>query len=217
VSGPRRLKWPVKLALALAVAGAFGFLFMRSVRTSRAEPYTVSAESLRGWRVELEVPSGPGSPVLVLRPPAKLAAGLFQQIFSRNMESLTSPANGGIPLLLGAEFERSFAGRVTPEALLAAAQAAVLDGTTVAPRCLGYRRVSDINMPHQLYFVLFEDAAVDRFRRHLRTLAGSDFDPAAQSPVLIVAATDGHFERWLPLRADAKVDCVAPIAVAGDP
>jgi hypothetical protein len=210
------MKWPVKLALALAVAGAFGILFWRSVRTSRAEPYTVSAESLRGWRVELEAPSGPASPVLVLRPPASLAAGLFQQIFSRNMESLTSPANGGIPLLLAAEFERSFAGRVTPEALLAAAQAAGLDGTTVAPRCLAYRRVSDINMPHQLFFVLFEDAAVDRFRRHLRTLAGSDFDPAAQSPVLIVGATDGHFERWLPLRADGKADCVAPVTVAGD-
>jgi hypothetical protein len=176
----------------------------------------VGSASLRGWTIEFEPPSGPASPVLVLRPPHSLASGLFQQIFSRNMESLTMPAHGSIPLLLADEFERSFAGRVTPEALVAAAQAAGLDATTVAPRCLAYRRVSDIERPHQLYFVLFEDAAVQRFRGQLRAMATPDFEPAAQSPVLFVGATDERFDRWLPLRADPKTDCVAPIAINPD-
>ena len=37
------------------------------------------------------------------------------------------------------------------------------------------------------------------------------FDPAALSPVLIVAGVDENFDRWLPLRADPDADCLAPI------
>jgi hypothetical protein len=210
------MKWPVKVGLAVVAVSAFGFLFLRSVRHSRAEPYVLGPASLQGWTGELESPSGPRDPLLVLRPAAGLVGGLFQQLFARNMESMVSPAQGIIPLLLAGEFERSFAGRVTPEALLAAAQAAGLDATTVAPRCMGHRRATDTEVPRQLYFVLFQDQAVERFRRQLRTMATSDFDPAAQSPVLFVGATDGRFESWLPLRADAKADCVAPIAIERD-
>jgi hypothetical protein len=38
------------------------------------------------------------------------------------------------------------------------------------------------------------------------------FDPAVQSPVLIVAATDVDFDRWLPIQA-TEAECLAPIAV----
>ena len=41
----------------------------------------------------------------------------------------------------------------------------------------------------------------------------SEFDPAALCPVLLVAASDPAFGRWLPLRADPATDCVAPIVV----
>ena len=36
---------------------------------------------------------------------------------------------------------------------------------------------------------------------------------AALSPVLIVAALDGNFGRWMPLRANPDVDCLAPVEV----
>jgi len=64
--------------------------------------------------------------------------------------------------------------------------------------------------------VLFDWPLFDEFRRQVsqRLREGgqsSAFDAAAQSPILIVAATDAAFSRWLPLRADADKDCFAPI------
>ena len=81
------------------------------------------------------------------------------------------------------------------------------------------RRVSQPGSTRQVYFVLFELPPFDEFRRQvfqrLRDAGGrtSTFDPAALSPVLIVAATDAAFSRWLPLRARTDEDCFAPIAL----
>ena len=60
---PRKINWSVKFAAAVVVVSVFGFLFLRSVRSSRAEPYVIAAESLRGWTLELAPPSGPNSPL----------------------------------------------------------------------------------------------------------------------------------------------------------
>jgi hypothetical protein len=30
---------------------------------------------------------------------------------------------------------------------------------------------------------------------------------------MMIAATDADFDRWLPIRANADADCVAPIAI----
>jgi hypothetical protein len=70
-----------------------------------------------------------------------------------------------------------------------------------------------------VYFVLLDAASFDRFRQQLSELlrgAGRDpflFDPAALSPVLIIAGLDGAFGRWMPLRADPEADCLAPVDV----
>lgn len=212
-------KTVIKIGVALVAVAGLGFLFMRSLSSTRAEPYPVPVEHLRNWTLALEAATGPREPVLILRAPANLVGGLFNLVFKRTMESLNQPGGAGIPLLLREEYDRAFAGRVTPNALLEVARAAGLDGITPVPRCLANRRYSDTRITQQLYFVLFDLPEYTRFRQQAAALLGggasrSTFDPEAQSPVLFVAAAESTFNRWLPLRADAK-DCVAPIEVEG--
>ena len=47
----------------------------------------------------------------------------------------------------------------------------------------------------------------------MRAASGSGLDPAALTPVLIVAGSDAQFGRWLPLRAESADDCLAPMAI----
>lgn len=206
-----------KIVVAVAVLAALGFLFMRSVHDARSTPYTVPPRLLRGWTVTFEPASSPSAPVLVLRPPEELMGGLFNQVFRRAMESLSAPAGPGIPLVLKGEFDRAFAGHVAADALATAAERAGLGAATLEPRCLGYRRVSSSDATRQLYFALFDAPAFQRFRQQLGALAGggADFDPAALSPVLFVAASQRDFDRWMPFRLDVKADCIAPLT-AGD-
>jgi hypothetical protein len=206
-------KRPVKILVALVVFAGLGFLFVRSATQSRAEPYKVAREQLSGWSVGLVSESNPGKALLVLRPPQGLVGGLFQQIFARAMESLSSPAAEGMPLVMRAEAQRAFGDEMSPEVLLATARSAGLEGATLQPRCLGYRRVSDPAGTRQLYFLLFDAPAFSRFRQQLAGMArgGGRFDPDEVSPVLLIAGADTSFEAWLPLRADPGKDCVAPI------
>ena len=215
---PPRSNLLLKIVVALGVLAGVGFLFIRSVRSTRSEPYTIKGEHLRGWTVALEPAPGPTAPMLVLEPPPDLPRAVFHQIFARAMESLNAPTSGGIPLVLQGEFDRVFAGRVTPDALVAAAHTAGLGSAAMEARCLAYRRISEPGSTRQVYFVLFNAPAFTRFREQIGTLvdraaSGADFDPAALSPVLFVAASDPGFNRWLPLRADPGADCVAPIAI----
>jgi hypothetical protein len=106
---------------------------------------------------------------------------------------------------------------LTPEALLSAARDAGLGSTPLQPRCLGHRRVSEPGSTREVYFVLFDAPAFGRFRDRIATLLGSGFDPAAQSPVLLVAVADSNVGDWLPLRANPQEDCVAPIVVGSKP
>lgn len=127
------------------------------------------------------------------------------------------PMVPAIPLVLKGEFDRAFAGGVTPNALIAAARSAGLESGSVAPRCLAYRRVSEPGATRQLYFVLLNAPAFERFRQQIASLRDGHavptdtFDPAALSPVLFIGASDSAFNRWLPLRADPNTDCLAPI------
>jgi hypothetical protein len=220
----KRLTLPMKLAIAAALVGAFAFLFLRSIRSSRSEPYKVDPNQLRDWTITVEHASGPKDPLLMLKPPAALTRGLFSQIFTRYMESMVSPAEAGIPLLLEGEFEESFAARTTPEALADRARRAGLDATTVPPRCMAYRRTSEPRMTRVLLYVVFGGDAFAKWRRDLQAIlppgqgavaAGGQslFDPAALSPILFVASSDADFGRWLPLRANSEAECIAPIEV----
>jgi hypothetical protein len=207
----------VKILVALTVVAVIAFLFVRSAQNARESPYSVNAAHLRNWTLASENAPLPAAPVLVLRAAQELGPSLFRQVFARGMESLTAPAIGTIPLLLRSEFDSAFAGRMTVGALLATARAAGLESATFTPRCLAHRRVSDPGVTRQLYFLLFDAPACDRFRQQIATLpeaAEGTFDATALSPIMFVGASEDSLNRWLPLRADPDADCVAPIVTA---
>jgi hypothetical protein len=194
-------------------------LFLRSVRSTRAEPFAVKRESLTGWTLVLQPPQDPLGSWLALSPPAQLAMSLGREIFSRGGESVSYPTPPLVPLLLQSEFKRAFAGTVLTENIVSLARAARFESAAWAPHCMGHRRVSEGRVSRGVYFVLLDATPFDRFRQQLSDLlraTGQDpflFDPVALSPVLIVAGLDGNFDRWMPLRADPKADCVAPVEV----
>jgi hypothetical protein len=208
----------IKVAVGVVALGVLGVLFVRSARSVRAEPFDVARDRLARWTLEIDPDPNASGVVLALRPQRELASALFNQVFARAGESLNSPIPAEMPLVLQSEVNR-VPGALAPEALLAVARAAGLESATFEPRCMAHRRVSQPGLTRQVYFLLFEWPAFDEFRRQLaqrmRNSGGSasTFDPAAQSPVVIVAASDAAFSRWLPLRANADEDCFAPIAV----
>lgn len=211
----------IKVAAVFAALGVLGVLFVRSAQSSRTEPYTVARDRLAGWTLALEteaVTARSGS-VLTLRPNADLASRLGTQIFRRAGESLNYPNPAGMSLVLRSELDRAAPGALTPEALLGTARAAGLETAAFEPRCMGHRRVSEPGVTRGVYFVVFDSPAFVAFRQQVATqvrAAGggaSLFDPAAMSPVLIVAGLDGGFSRWLPIKVDPQTDCVAPVTV----
>jgi hypothetical protein len=210
-----------RLLILLAVLAVLGYLFARSLHDTRTAPYTVAPAHLQGWTLAIYESSRGSEPFLVLQPPPQLMTSLSRQIFTRAMESQSVPPTPGIPLVLRAEFERAFASELTPAALLEAAREAGIEQEPVRPRCLAVRRESRPGLTRQLQFVLFDSPDIEATRRALAALvddggAAGAFDPAALSPALFVVASDADFGHWLPLRADADADCVAPVVVEGD-
>jgi len=207
----------IKAAVGLVALGVVGVLFVRSARSVRAEPFKVPRDRLTRWTLAIEPPASESGVVLELRPPRELAAALFSDVFSRSGESLSGPVPAAMPLVLQRELDARAAATLNPDALLALARAAGFESATLEPRCMAHRRVSAPGVTRQMYFVLFDVPAFDEFRRQvsqrLREAGAGSFDPAAQSPVLIVAASDPAFSQWLPLRADADQECFAPIDV----
>jgi hypothetical protein len=197
-----------KLAAGLGVVTAFGFLFMRSLHDTTTTPYTAERQHLRSWTLVLEPASRPNDPLLAMRPAPELAGGLFQQVFSRTMESLSAPIAPAVPLVLLGEFDRVVRDRLTPDALLAAARAAKLETAAITPRCVVHRRVSEPGGSRQLFFVFFDAPSVSQFRQQL------GLDPAALSPVLFIAGAGADFNSWLPQRVNSEAECLASIETA---
>jgi hypothetical protein len=206
-----------KKVLVLVVAlGALGYLFVRSLHSTRSEPYPMPASHLRGWTLALEAPGSPTGAVLSLRPPAALSPMLFKQVFERAMESLAAPGVAGMPLVLAHEFEQALAATATAERLLAMARESGLEREPLEAQCLAHRRVSEPGVTRFVYAASFRSAAYDRFRNTLAAVArerggaASVFDPAAQSPLVIIGASDASFARWLPWRV-REAECLAPL------
>lgn len=201
------------LVVALAV---LGFLFVRSLKSTRSEPYPIQASHLRGWTLAVEAPGSPTGAALSLRPPAAFPPVLFKQIFERAMESLAAPGVPGMPLVLVHEFEQAFAGTVTAERLLEMARNGGLEREPLEAVCIAHRRVSDPGVTRFVYVAVFRSAAYDRFRNDVAQLAhesagaASVFDAAAQSPLVIIGASDASFARWLPWRV-SEAECLAPL------
>jgi hypothetical protein len=198
----------IKALIALVVLAGAGWLFVRSAQDARAEPYLISASHLRGWTLGIDTAADSQGSVVSLRPQPELPMNLFRQLFSRQMESMGTPSMPGIPLALRQELPPT----VTPEQVLALAQAAGLDRSTITPTCVGYRRVSAMGATKQLYYLVFSVSGFEAFRATLGQQAGPTFKADALSPVLMMAAQP-DFTGWMPIGADAQRDCVAPITV----
>jgi len=207
----------IKIIVAVALLGGLGVLFVRSARSVRSEPYEIARTRLSGWTLAIDPSPNPSGVLLGLQPDKETAAMLFGQVFSRTGESLSGPVPAAIPLVLQSEFDRARAGTLTPDALLASARGARVESSAFEPRCMAERRISGPGITRQVYFVRFEWPAFNALRQQvaqqMRGAGGSGLDPAALSPVLIVAASDAAFRGWLPLRAEAEDDCLAPMAV----
>jgi hypothetical protein len=211
------MKLLIKLVVVVAVLSGFLYLFLHTAKDVRSEPYTTQRQHLQPWTLSIETATRSTSPMLVVRPPQEFAGGLFSQVFQRMMESMKGTSGGGMPLVLRDEYELALAGRFTPEALLEAARAAGIESSTMTPVCVAVRRISEPGLTRQMYFVIFDAPAVVAFRqqlaKELQAAPTAVFDPAALSPVMIIGGSDAEFDRWLPIRADADVDCVAPITI----
>jgi hypothetical protein len=208
----------VKIAVIVFLLAGLGFLFMRSLRNDRSRPYTVARGHLKNWTIVMQPASRPADPMIALRPPPDLVPSLFSQVFSRAMESLRSPAESAMPLLLKGEFDRALNGHVTPDMLAAAARTAGLESVELRPRCLIHKYVSEPGEIRQLFVILFDAPEFTRFREQIAGMvtdatSRAGYDPRALSPALFIAASDPAFSRWLPFRADPE-ECLAPV-IAG--
>jgi hypothetical protein len=213
------MKTLLKVMIALVAVTVLAVLFVRSARSTGAEPFTIAREQLAGWALTLAPDADPLGSSLSMIPKAEFMAPLTRALFARMGESLHYPPPA-VPVVLRSEFQRAIAGVLTPAALLDAAREAGLEAATLQPRCMARRR---INAPGEavrgVYFLLFDLPQFGQFRERVAQqlrAAGRDaslFDPTALSPVLMTAALDGSFGGWLPLRAEPEVDCFAPVVV----
>jgi hypothetical protein len=205
----------LKVLGAVVLVGVVGFLVMRSAKSSRSAPYTVPADvASRPWIVMAEMASRPNDAVLVLRPPTALTSAIFDQTFKRSMESMRSPDTQGIPLVLQGELERAGAQGVSVDQLAQMARRAGLESAPPVARCVAHRRQPEPDAREQLYFAIFDSPAFMTFRQELASRLGSAIDPAVLSPVMQIGLVESIPEKWLPLRADAEKDCLAPIETA---
>ena len=213
-----RLSLLPKVALWLVALSALAVLFIRSAQSAREAPFTLERRGMASWSLVLEPDRDALGAWLALRPPTQLAPPLGRQIFSRAGESVHYPNPPSLPLILRSEFDGALAGVLTSAAVVSLARAAGLEAPTLEPRCMARRRISEPGSTRSVYFIVFDVSAFGQFRQavaaELRSAGGnSTFDPAALSPVLIVAATDENFSRWLPLTVNPDVDCLAPVEV----
>lgn len=204
----RRVHPLIKVTIAIVLLAGIGLLFIRSVKDTRAEPYRVNASHLQRWTLAIDTAADADGAVVSLRPPPELPMNLFRQLFKRQMESLGTPSQPGIPLVL----RREIPSEISADAVLALARDAGLEGAVPAPKCVGYRRVSDPGITRQLYFMWFDVPGFDRFRQALALRAGPDFNSVGLSPVLMMAAQPG-FAGWLPVVVDQNRDCIASVTI----
>ena len=206
-----------KAVIAILALAVLGWLFWQTVQSSLAEPYVIDAALVSEWTLSLRGPQQPGAGLLVLQPSEQLRAVLFQQIFTRTMESMTSPTAAAMPLVLHAEFRDALGSVLSPADLLETAEQSGLSAAVPAPVCIGVVRREGSGTTRQLYYALFEAPEVGRFRaalarRHAEAGGTGAFEPAGFPLVVPIAASDADFASWWPLDVSTETDCLAPLA-----
>lgn len=208
----KRLRVPLKLLIGLVVVAVLGYLFVRSLETTRSEPYLAERAHVGPWTLVLEPAEGSTTPLLSLRTANELVANLFGQLFRRTMESMNAPVHSSIPIVLNSEFARGLAARMTSDQLLATAREAGLERASHELRCLAHLRKSEPGSTRQAYIVLVTSPSIVGFREQLAQTAPNGFEAEALAPIMFVGGSDRDFYRWLPFRA-GDTDCVSPVQI----
>lgn len=205
-----------KAGIALVALAVLGWLFWRTVQSSLAEPYVVDAGMVAEWTLALRGPMQPGAGLLVLQPSDQLRAELFQQIFNRTMESMTSPTVAAMPLVLHAEYRDALGSVLAPPDVLQVAEEAGVSAAAPSPVCIGVVRREGSGTTRQLYYAIFDAPGIGRFRqalarRYAEAGGTAAFEPDGFPLVVPIAASDADFASWWPLDVSAETDCLAPL------
>ena len=205
-----------KLGVGAAAIVVLPWLFLKTVRDTIAEPYEIDDATLTGWRLVLTDAAQPAVSVIGLRPPTSLVPVLFDQLFNRTMESMTSPGENILPIVLQREFQTGLRTVLSPGEMLQAARDAGLEEARLEPVCMGVKRELFAGRSRQLYFVLFEAPAVVAFRQQLGRLAAERGGAATVGSttfdlVLPIGGSDARFASWFPMEVDRVTDCQAPL------
>ncbi|SVA66540.1 uncharacterized protein METZ01_LOCUS119394 [marine metagenome] len=211
-----RTKTVFKLGVGAVLLVGVPWLFLKTIRSTIAEPYSIDRTTLTEWTLHIDETGAPGPAVMTLVPARSLVPQLFQQVFQRTMESLTTPVQAGMPVVLQSEFLTSLQNVFTPAEILVIAKAAGLEDLHFEPVCMAVKREPFGGGTRQLFFVVFEASGFMEFRQELarryREAGGvAPFEAAAIDLVLPIASTDANFAQWWPLAVDREVDCRAPI------
>ena len=212
-----RRKSLMKIGAALGGVVVLGYLFARTLTTVSSEPYLVQTSHLGPWTIEIGSVHHPSAPVVLLRPPRELPMGVFDQVFQRTMESYTSPADPGIPLVLYREVqpERGGTPLVSPTDLRQLAVEAGLGSTTPSPSCISVYRTSG-GREQRLFFLLFDHPPFETFRaslgERLQRMAGSTgYRADALSPAMLIASSAADRLGDVHSRVELEAACEAPI------
>jgi hypothetical protein len=202
----------IKILVGLGALALFGWLFAKTLRDVTSVPYTVRPSDLRSWSVELTTQVRPDGPFLLLQAPPELPLILVDQVFQRNMTSLTKPAVSGIPLILRHEFESVISSILSPEELVALARDAGLETATLQPLCMAVHRTPE-QREQPVFYVLFDLPQFKDFREQVATVLSlrnkndARFDVNALSPALFVAASEQVRHRVRPSPANLEAAC----------
>ena len=190
-----------KVGVVAVLLVVLGWLFWQTVQDTLSEPYVIEPGLVAEWRLALRRPMPSSAGLLTLQPTDQLRAELFQQIFSRTMGSMTSPAEASMPIVLQTEYRDALGTVFSPDDILEAAEEAGLSNVTPMPVCIGAVREPVVGASRQLYVALFDAPEVDRFRQDLaRRYADGDgetsFAPGDLALAVPIAASDGNFADW---------------------
>ena len=211
----RRSFW-LKMGVGVLLLVGVPWLFLKTIQNTIAEPYSIGAATVTEWTLHVQEMGQPIPALITLVPSSSLVPQLFQQVFHRTMQSLMTPSQPGMPIVLQGEFLAGLQDVFLPNEILAIARTVGLEQAQFNPVCMAVRREPSGGRTRQLFFVVFETPAFNEFRQELAKLYKErggvlPFDPAALELVLPVASSDADFAAWWPLEVDRVVDCRAPI------
>ena len=207
----------LKAGLAVLIVVVLALLVVREARGRGS--YSVESVALSGWTLEASPPNDPA--LVALRPPPPLSTDLFQQLLRRSGQPLVAPAHPSVPLVLRGEYGDSLQGVLSVADLLDAARDAGVEAARFEPVCMGLRREPAPGRSGELFFVLFDAPAFDKFRDDLTPMfpehAGAyPYEPKALSPILTIAATDREFAQWWPIALSGRTACTQKLRIRNE-